>query len=353
MGDLHTVDLIGFSGMLTAITEITEIRAAYNILRERIRTGDKNLRRSIGWRGGSGKYTVHWHEKHKFWAILRTDLDNRYVIEFGIQNPVVTKSMELTCEINPPKSGVNRSCAGVFLKAASGEIFLGHSGRVAGGRKGISKESFLRAYPGKTQTVDWTDGRTSDVIVLGKITAPQFLSNVARFIVEVDNFKRNVILERNVDALVKVEATAADVEGVFDPNNLTDARERTVASIVRRQGQPAFRKKLLRAYGGCCAISDCDCDYALEAAHIQPYLGSETDHITNGLLLRSDLHLLFDYYKISVGEDFKVLISEDLKGTVYEKLERKPLRLPADRACWPNLVALKEHRAKMQATWND
>ena len=49
----------------------------------------------------------------------------------------------------------------------------------------------------------------------------------------------------------------ADQEHAFDPINIEDARNRVVASIVRRRGQAAFRKKLLEAYGEC-AITGCD-----------------------------------------------------------------------------------------------
>jgi hypothetical protein len=53
-------------------------------------------------------------------------------------------------------------------------------------------------------------------------------------------------------------------EGAFDPTDDSDARDRVAALIARRQGQPAFRKRLLDAYGNRCAISRCDCPYDLE-----------------------------------------------------------------------------------------
>lgn len=146
--------------------------------------------------------------------------------------------------------------------------------------------------------------------------------------------------------LNKVEATAA-AEGAFDPTNLEDARESITTSIVRRRGRPAFRRKLIQAYGGRCAVSDCDCVDALEGAHIYPYRGSETDHVTNGLLLRADIHTLFDLGKISVDvTDYTLIVAPSLRDTTYGKLHGARLHLPSDPTCQPNRQVLSEHRKK-------
>jgi predicted restriction endonuclease len=64
--------------------------------------------------------------------------------------------------------------------------------------------------------------------------------------------------------------------------------------IVECQGQPAFWDALLQAYERQCAITGCTVLQILEAAHIMPYMGKPTNRVDNGLLLRSDLHTLFD-----------------------------------------------------------
>jgi HNH endonuclease len=61
-----------------------------------------------------------------------------------------------------------------------------------------------------------------------------------------------------------------------------------------------FRKKLIAAYRGRCAVTDCDAYDALEAAHILPYRGPAFDHVTNGLLRRADIHTLFDLNLIGI-----------------------------------------------------
>lgn len=133
--------------------------------------------------------------------------------------------------------------------------------------------------------------------------------------------------------------------GFFDPQGITDARERILASIVRRQGQPAFRRHLLLVYKGQCAITGCNVEAVLDAAHIVPYNGPETNHPGNGLLLRTDLHTLFDLGLVAIDtESMTVLVSPVLAGTCYEDYRERRIRIPEDGASCPSREALDQHR---------
>lgn len=58
-----------------------------------------------------------------------------------------------------------------------------------------------------------------------------------------------------------------------------------------------------------------------------PYLGVKTNHLSNGLILRSDLHKLFDLFKITVNPDtLMVCVAPELMETEYRELNGKPLR---------------------------
>lgn len=71
-------------------------------------------------------------------------------------------------------------------------------------------------------------------------------------------------------------------------------------SIRARRGQAKFRNGLIDRYGARCMISGCEIMEIVEAAHIWPYRGDEDHVLTNGLLMRSDLHTLFDYDLIGI-----------------------------------------------------
>jgi hypothetical protein len=73
-----------------------------------------------------------------------------------------------------------------------------------------------------------------------------------------------------------------------------DEREQILRQIRARRGQQAFRNELRTRYGDRCLVSGCEILHVLEAAHIRPYRGEPDNHSDNGLLLRADIHTLFD-----------------------------------------------------------
>jgi hypothetical protein len=138
--------------------------------------------------------------------------------------------------------------------------------------------------------------------------------------------------------LATAEATADPA--VFDADNLVDARQKILAEIVRRRGQPKFRKDLIRAYGGKCAVTGCEIEAVLEAAHIIPYMDGDTNHVVNGLLLRADVHTLFDLGVLKIDATGRIHIADTLFGSVYEKYGGKKIRFPAQKNDHPNSGAL-------------
>ncbi len=148
-----------------------------------------------------------------------------------------------------------------------------------------------------------------------------------------------------VEELLAAEETAMVDSGIFDPDNLEDARKRIAVSIIQRRGQPEFRRKLLEAYGRRCAVTGCDVEAALEACHIVPYKGPETNHTSNGLLLRADLHVLFDLGLIAFdSEKQETLVAERLQGTFYKSFAGETMNMPSDPTLRPSKTALECHR---------
>lgn len=133
-------------------------------------------------------------------------------------------------------------------------------------------------------------------------------------------------------------------EEPFDPSNIKDARERISQTIASRRGQGVFRDKLLISYDYQCAITGCAVVDALEAAHICPYRGPETNAVSNGLLLRADVHTLFDLGLISINyKNMKVVVHEELNGSEYWKFNGQKLQLPSESSQRPSKKALRMH----------
>lgn len=153
------------------------------------------------------------------------------------------------------------------------------------------------------------------------------------------------------DRTIGPYATTITVDSSVVPSRIDDPyvqgedmRKRAERLIVIRQGQGAFRKSLMDNYHGACAMTATSVPSVLEAAHIDRYFGENTHHVTNGLLLRADLHTLFDLRRITVDENFLIRVDPKLTGTEYESLDGMPLRLPANLAHHPDRGALHRHR---------
>ncbi|MCX4386469.1 HNH endonuclease [Micromonospora peucetia] len=141
-------------------------------------------------------------------------------------------------------------------------------------------------------------------------------------------------VDRLVDAL---EARSAP-----EPEALPEGRRRRLAEVTARQGQADFRRRLIEAYGRRCAITGCDTEAALQAAHISPYDGPATNRVTNGLLLRADVHNLFDRGLIWIDE--QLLVRVKAEAAHYASWHGEELRLPARPADRPDAAALRAHR---------
>lgn len=123
-----------------------------------------------------------------------------------------------------------------------------------------------------------------------------------------------------------------------------DARIWALGLMVQRRGQPEFRTSLLAAYAGRCAVTGCSAVDVLEAAHIIPYRGAHTNRIDNGLLLRADIHTLYDLGRIWVDPDsMTIQMDAELLGSEYATFHGQPLRLPQHATHHPNRQHLALH----------
>ena len=83
--------------------------------------------------------------------------------------------------------------------------------------------------------------------------------------------------------------------------------------VLPRLGQGAFRVMITNAFDRRCAVTGERTLPVLEAAHIKPFNLVQRHDLSNGLLLRSDLHTLFDRGYVTVSEDLRVEVSRRLR----------------------------------------
>lgn len=108
---------------------------------------------------------------------------------------------------------------------------------------------------------------------------------------------------------------------------LEDLCTRRTTTQKPRFGQGQFRDALMARYKGRCTISRCAVPEALEAAHVMPHTGDpKWDHPDNGMLLRRDLHALFDAMLWSIDpKSNRLRVAERLKTTMYGKLDGREI----------------------------
>ncbi len=98
-----------------------------------------------------------------------------------------------------------------------------------------------------------------------------------------------------------------------------------------RQGQRPFRERMLWLYSGRCAVSGCAVESVLEAAHILPYVKGRLNTDGNGILLRSDIHYLFDDELLRIRpRNLQIAVDRSLKGSAYWRYNNRTLRARRD-----------------------
>ncbi|MGD1996807.1 MAG: HNH endonuclease [Anaerolineae bacterium] len=103
-------------------------------------------------------------------------------------------------------------------------------------------------------------------------------------------------------------------------------------TVRRRLGQGAFRVTVTEAYGRRCAMTGERTLPVLQASHIKPYSESGPHRVDNGLLLRADLHILFDHGYMTLTRDYRMEASRRIKeefenGEEYYEMHGKRLQM--------------------------
>lgn len=116
-----------------------------------------------------------------------------------------------------------------------------------------------------------------------------------------------------------------------------------------RLGQGAFRVLVTDAYQRRCAITGEKTLPVLEAAHIKSYAKSGPHALSNGLLLRSDMHKLFDAGYLTITQEHKIEVSSKIKEEFqngreyYQYHGQSLLYLPADLGKRPGTQYIQWH----------
>jgi putative restriction endonuclease len=199
-------------------------------------------------------------------------------------------------------------------------------------------------------------GDRSDFLIGCRILTQPFFFDEVEWIPVPASWSRNVVTFKTYstddsDGRVLWEAVEKRVEAEAIP---LPAREGGPPRFGRptlirpRLGQGAFRVLVTDAYQRRCAVTGERTLPALEAAHIKPYADGGTHEPTNGLLMRRDIHALFDTGYVTVTPELRFHVSRRIKeefenGRDYYRMHGQQVALPHSAAWRPDASALRWH----------
>lgn len=173
---------------MRVLVEPADIDAAQMRFESLLRShSDRVIPVYIGHQGDSFEETVHWCEDLGIWHCCRR-LESRYWNAFGIGEPRECSNLPITCEINIPLRGLNRHVAGIYLRDNTGNLYIGHRGKIGGGRRGIGKALFRENYAGEWVEIEDHD-RLTDVALVATLDSDTLGQQVAEFVREVARIK--------------------------------------------------------------------------------------------------------------------------------------------------------------------
>lgn len=168
-----------------------------------------------------------------------------------------------------------------------------------------------------------------------------FAKNIVRF--KSYEITQSSVVENRLRALLDTSVIRVDDL----PSEVTGSTRGLPTLTIPRLGQQAFKSLVLTSYRRSCAITGNRVEPVLQAAHIRSVADGGLHRVDNGLLLRSDVHILFDRGYLGVDARHRLHVSPRLRqdfgngeefygkaGSVIALPQRKVDRPSADAVTW-------------------
>ncbi len=153
------------------------------------------------------------------------------------------------------------------------------------------------------------------------------------------NFSRQVVKFKTCTQPFPFDSTTTPQLSSFNLVATSNKNKKSQLATYR-EGQGQFHTEVCAAYGKRCCISCETIPELLQAAHIQDYINKDSNHIQNGLLLRIDLHKLFDSGLLYIDDQYYVHVSSLVASPYYQQYNGKKITLPSNPSAWPSKDAL-------------
>jgi hypothetical protein len=162
--------------------------------------------------------------------------------------------------------------------------------------------------------------------IINSISLENLISHTPRYnvqssIQEIDFEWANNLLS----GIFQLGPAEADIDDT--PLDADDQRKAVLRQIKQRRGQKLFRDTLI-SYEPKCAVSGCNIVDILEAAHISAYKNDTHNYLGNGILLRCDMHTLYDLDLFAINpESLVIYFAPQIQDEEYTRYHGKKLHL--------------------------
>jgi putative restriction endonuclease len=174
-----------------------------------------------------------------------------------------------------------------------------------------------------------------------------------RWIRQPDDWSRNIVTTKGYDLASGEgrrlwEESTAEARMALPPSLASRTARYGEPVLVRpRLGQGSFRAVVTDVYGACAVTGEHSLP-VLEAAHIKPFSKEGPHDVTNGILLRSDVHRLFDHGYVTITPEYRFEVSGRLRedwenGVAYYAMRDREIHVPATRDLRPDRDLLDWH----------
>ncbi|MCW5697664.1 MAG: HNH endonuclease [Bauldia sp.] len=250
---------------------------------------------------------------------------------------------------------------GVFSHASNAPISL--SWEAFGYKNGARTLDEMRARVGRYRGVQ-NDSAFDYQIGCRVVVQPVFLPE-HRWLAQPPSWANGIVVGKTYDTAepegLRLWEQIQGLGGAPAISGMSEVQAEYIASDSTRYGEPklirprlgqgAFRLTVTDTYGRACAVTGGKVLPALDAAHIRPYAAGGVHEVRNGLLLRRDIHSVFDAGYVTI-DDSRFVVSDRVKtdfnnGNEYRRLHGQLLNLPANPNNRPSVDSLRWHNENL------
>ncbi len=302
------------------------------------------------WKIAPGRKAAYWGECRDNGCIAINWMNDVDLREFDEKSGIES-------ELNNRDEGGSRDAHSIWTfvhDIKKGDVVVANDGKSRAKGIGVIRSDYLPPHDrnnpfrnaevnAQVRLVDW---KLTGSVVLGEevfniptvqsLRLDQVEKVHAAYVKQFPN--KQAMLEKLLSVRLSPEDSSPATDE-FVPSS-DDERSAILRRIMQRRGQQKFRRELLTRYQSKCVVTGCGIVDLLEAAHIHPHLGAKDNVPENGLLLRADIHTLFDLNLLAIDPKTLevVLASKIANDPDYKKFASRAITYP--RGSKPSTAAL-------------